>query len=105
MASYLPQVVARTIKQLDNEKAPGFDLIDKKVLVEVPPKAIIFLTTLFNSIIRIKHFPVLWKVSKVIMNHKPGKPPHEVSSYRLKSFISIASKLLEKFCCDGCHRP
>ncbi|CAH2106911.1 unnamed protein product [Euphydryas editha] len=91
-----PREVIRTIKQLDNNKAPGFYLIDKKVLMELLQKAVIYLTTLFNCINRRGYFPALWKVSQVIMIHKPGKPPHEVTSYRPISLLPVLSKLLEK---------
>ncbi|CAH2104339.1 unnamed protein product [Euphydryas editha] len=64
--------------------------------MELPQKAIIYLTTLFNSINRRGYFPALWKVSQVIMIHKPGKPPHEVTSYRPISLLPVLSKLLEK---------
>ncbi|KAJ8706107.1 hypothetical protein PYW07_010884 [Mythimna separata] len=91
-----PGEIRGIINQLDNKKAPGFDLIDKKVLSELPRKAIMYLTTVFNCIIRLGYFPALWKVSQVIMVHKAGKPPHEVSSYRPLSLLPTISKILEK---------
>ena len=86
----------RLINNLENNKAPGFDLIDKKVLSELPQKAIIYLTMLSNGILRTGHFPALWKVSQIIMIHKPGKPMFEVTSYRPISLLPIVSKLFEK---------
>lgn len=55
-----------------------------------------YLTTLFNAILRVGYFPDLWKISQVIMIHKPGKPVHGVTSYRPISLLPIISKLLEK---------
>lgn len=40
--------------------------------------------------------PRLWKIAEVIMIQKPGKPPHEVSSYRPISLLPIMAKLFEK---------
>lgn len=94
--SVKPSEVISTIKSMDNNKAPGFDLIDKKVLGELPRKAIVYITYLFNAILRVGYFPALWKVSQIIMIHKPGKPAHEVSSYRPISLLPILSKLFEK---------
>jgi hypothetical protein len=91
-----PSEVIRHIKSMDDNKAPGFDLVDKKVLGKLPRKAIVYLTILFNAILRVGYFPDLWKVSLIIMIHKPGKPPHEVTSYRPISLLPIMSKLFEK---------
>lgn len=96
LKSVHPREIKRIIKHLENKKAPGFDLIDKKALTELPQKAVLFLTTLFNCIISTGYFPALWKVSQVIMIHKPGKPPHITSSYRPISLLPIMSKILEK---------
>lgn len=77
-------------------KAPGYDLITGKMLKELPKKAFMFLTFIFNAILRIEHFPAQWKVSDIIMVAKPGKPVHEVTSYRPISLLPIASKVMEK---------
>lgn len=81
---------------MDNNKAPGFDLVDKKVLEELPRKGIVYITILANAMLRVGYFPELWKVSQIIMIHKPGKPVHEVTSYRPISLMPVMSKLFEK---------
>lgn len=91
-----PKEINKVIKLMEDKKAPGFDLIDKKVLTELPKKAVVFLSTLFNGIMRTGYFPALWKVSQVIMIQKPGKPIHEVSSYRPISLLPVISKVFEK---------
>ena len=91
-----PNETARTIKSMKNNKAPGFDLIDKKVLEELPRKAVVYLTMAFNAMMRIGYFPDLWKVSQVMMIYKPGKPPHELTSYRPISLLPVMSKIFEK---------
>ena len=91
-----PSEIAREIKSLDPKKAPGFDLITPKILKELPKKCITFLACLFNAILRTSHFPVIWKISQIIMIHKPGKPVHEASSYRPISLTPVLSKLWER---------
>jgi len=61
-------------------KAPGFDLIAGKVLKELPKKAITLLTILYNSILRLSYYPLLWKFAQIITIPKPGKPV-DVTSY------------------------
>ncbi|CAH2103967.1 unnamed protein product [Euphydryas editha] len=91
-----PKEIISIIKHMEDKRAPGFDLIDKKVLLELPKKGIVFLTILFNGILRIGYFPALWKVSQIIMIGKPGKPVHELTSYRPISLLPVTSKLFEK---------
>lgn len=91
-----PREISRLINRLDNKKAPGFDQITKEVLLQLPRKGIVFLATLFNSIMRVSHYPSVWKISQIIMIHKEGKPQHEVGSYRPISLLPVISKLFEK---------
>ena len=51
-----------------------------KVLKELPPIGIKFLSYIFNAVLRLHHFPVQWKVAQVILILKLGKPPHNTSS-------------------------
>ena len=76
-------------------KAPGYDLILGKVLQEIPPTADVLLTTLYNSMLRLYYCPLLRKFAKLIMVPKPGKPTHEVTSYRTISLLPILSKIFE----------
>lgn len=92
-----PKEVSNEIKDnINPKKAPGFDLITGEVLKNLPRKAIVKLTTLINAAFRLKYVPRMWKVAEVIMIPKPGKPPHEVTSYRPISLLPIISKLFEK---------
>ena len=63
-----------------------------KVLRELPPAAFALLTTLFNSILRVFGYPLLWKFEQIIMVPKPGKPTHEVASYRTISLLPTPLK-------------
>lgn len=91
-----PKEVRNEISRLNKKKSPGYDLITGEVLQNLPHKAIVKLTTLINASFRLKYVPDMWKVAEVIMIPKPGKPPHEVTSYRPISLLPIMSKLFEK---------
>jgi hypothetical protein len=98
------EITPVTSKEVTNEiklnmnpkKAPGFDLITGEILKQLPKKAIIKLTHLINASFRLKYVPKSWKVAEVIMIHKPGKQPHEATSYRPISLLPVISKLFEK---------
>ena len=88
--------LAETLAHTNVRKAPGYDLISGTVLQELPPKAITFLTILYNSTLRLSYYPLLWKFAQIIMILKPGKPVAEVTSYRPISLLPIPSKVFEK---------
>jgi hypothetical protein len=46
-----PTEVKEEINKCNNHKAPGFDLINRQILKELPRKAIVLLTTIYNSIL------------------------------------------------------
>ena len=81
--------VVETLAHTNVRKAPGYDLISGTVLQELPPKAITFLTILYNSILRLSYYPLLWKFAQIIMVPKPGKPVAEVASYRPISLLPL----------------
>lgn len=91
-----PKEVYNEIKRLNTKKSPGYDLITGEVLLNLPRKAIVKLTTLINASFRLQYVPDVWKIAEVIMIPKPGKPPHEATSYRPISLLPIISKLFEK---------
>jgi hypothetical protein len=92
-----PAEVKREIRaNINPKKSPGFDLITGQILKELPRKALVKLTNPINASFRLKYVPQQRKVAEVIMISKPGKPPHETSSYRPISLLPIMSKLFEK---------
>lgn len=91
-----PEEISKILRDLKSKKTPGYDLITAKVLNEMPKKALIYLTTIFNSIMRTGHLPNQWKVSQIIMIHKPNKRDNELSSYPPISLLPILSKVFEK---------
>lgn len=94
--AFTPADVRREIKQINSHKAPGHDLIVGEILKHLPRKALVLLTTIYNSMLRLCYFPVQWKHAQVIMIAKPGKPPNETTSYRPISLLPLMSKIFEK---------
>jgi len=77
-------------------KAPGYYFISGNVLQELPPAAVVLLTSLYNSILRLSYYPRLWKFAQIVMVPIPGKPAHDVASYRPISLLPIPFKVFEK---------
>lgn len=97
---FRPKEVAAHIRDLDSHKAPGYDLITPIVLKKLPRKGIVFLTMLFNSVLRVGYFPLQWKMSQIVMVPKPGKKPTQITSYRPISLLPVISKLFERMLVD-----
>jgi len=92
-----PKEILNVIKvNIHPKKAPGFDLITGKILKQLPKKAIVKLTYLYNAAFRLQYAPSYRKAAEVIMIPKPGKPATEVTSYRPISLLPVLSKLHEK---------
>ena len=89
--------VMKEIKlNIKQKKSPGYDLITGEILHNLPKKAIIKITMLINAAFKLQYVPSSWKIAEVIMIPKPGKPPHDVTSYRPISLLPVLSKLFEK---------
>lgn len=93
---FSPRSVAHVLDQLNVRKAPGADRITSRMLRELPRVGILWLTRIYNAILRIGIFPLSWKNAKVIMLHKAGKDSTSLSSYRPISLLSVLSKAFEK---------
>ncbi|GBP81063.1 Probable RNA-directed DNA polymerase from transposon BS [Eumeta japonica] len=81
---------------LQEGKTPGYDLVDAKLLKELPEKGIIHFAAICNACLRLAIFPGQWKIAQVVMIPKPGKPLHEASSYRPISLLSVPGKIFER---------
>lgn len=90
------EVEAEIKNNLKLNKSPGFDLVTAEILKNLPLLSLVKVKDIMNACILLKHVPLYWKVSEVIMIQKPGKDPNEVSSYRPISLLPIMSKLFEK---------
>ena len=100
----IPKASAQEIRNISdktkNNKAPGIDLFNGKIVKNLPPKAIRLMTIIFNAILTIQYFPKPWKLAQVKMLPKPGKDPHQTVSYRPISLLPEFSKILEKIIYD-----
>jgi hypothetical protein len=64
--------------------------------MELPRKAVVLLTIIYNSILRLGHFSLQWKYALVIMIAKPGNPPQQTNAYRPISLLPLLSKIFER---------
>ena len=64
------------------KKAPGLDSINNKLIKYLKPALLKFLHFFFNLCINFGIHPANWKIAKVIMLHKAGKPEDLAGSYR-----------------------
>ena len=94
--SFSPKEVATVIDRLNVKKAPGADRITARMLRELPRLRLLWLTRIYNSMLRLRYIPANWKRAKVIMLHKPGKQPNLIKSYRPISLLSVLNKVFEK---------
>lgn len=83
-------------KCINPKKSPGCDLITGAILKELPDKSFRLLTLIFNAMLRLEYFPNKWKIAEIILVPKPGKPTHEITSYRPISLLPVMSKVFEK---------
>lgn len=77
-----PSELSEIIKKLPNRKSPEHDLITNYILMKLPNKAVVFLTVLFNALLKLSYFPTAWKKAKIIMIIKPGKDYNDPKNYR-----------------------
>ena len=92
--TFTTDLVTRAIRSCSNTKAFGPDKLSIFHQKHLGPRAIAYLTTLFNDSFRI---PSIWNSSMVIPIPKPGKDTSQGTSYRLISLICPAAKVLEAF--------
>lgn len=90
------EVAVEIDKNLNPKKSPGIDEISPGLFKELPRKAVIMITYLFNACFRLKHVPECFKTAQIIMLKKPDKPAEQITSYRPISLLPSISKLFEK---------
>lgn len=88
---------------LNANKSPGYDSITGKLLKELPRKGVMFLTFLFNAMLRLDYVPVQFKRAQLIVIPKPGKPLNQLNSYRPISLLPVMSKVFEKLFLKRLH--
>lgn len=91
-----PNEIRYQIKRINIRKAPGPDGITGKVIKSLPTAGVLWITYVFNAILRLGYFPKYWKTARVITILKPGKTPNSLDSYRPISILNAFSKLIER---------
>ena len=71
--SFKYREVNNIVKYMKIKKSPGYDQINGKMLKELPPKIIRFITIIMNATLRLQHFPEQWKVAEIILILKKVK--------------------------------
>jgi len=67
--------VKQTIQKYSLKKSPGFDQITAEVARCLPKKAIVLITyIIFNAILRLSYFPMLWKFFIIMVLTKNNIP-------------------------------
>ena len=95
--SITPKMVKKVIMNLDLSKASGLDCIPVVVLKNCEPELSYILAELFNMCLKLSCFPDCWKVSSVVFILKNIKERSTTKNYRTVNFLSVVSKVFEKF--------
>ncbi|KAL4144102.1 hypothetical protein QTP88_006332 [Uroleucon formosanum] len=91
-----PNEVKLIVKNLPNKKSPGHDHLTNLMFKKLPAKGIVLMTSLFNFLLRVGHFPLSWKIATIILIKKPGENKSNPDSYRPISLLTSLSKIFEK---------
>ncbi|GBM25257.1 RNA-directed DNA polymerase from mobile element jockey, partial [Araneus ventricosus] len=83
------------IKKLKKNKAPGYDGINNKIILNLPHASITTLKIITDNIMKFGYFPTRWKTATIIPILKPGKDPTDPMSYRPISLLPSISKIAE----------
>ena len=93
--TFTADIVTRVIKSCRNSKAFGTDKLSIFHLKNLGPRAIEYITALFNLSITNCQIPAIWKSSLIIPIPKPDKDTSQGSSYRPMSLLCPSAKVLE----------
>ena len=93
--TFTTDLVMKAIKSCRNSKAFGPDKLSIFHFKHLGPRAIEYITALFNLSATTCRIPAIWKSSLIIPIPKPGKDTSQGTSYRPISLICPAAKVLE----------
>ena len=93
--TFSADLVIKAIKGCRHSKAFGPDKLSIFHLKHLGPRAIEYITTLFNLSVTTCRIPAIWKSSLIIPIPKPDKDTSQGTSYRPISLVCPATKFLE----------
>ena len=93
--TFTTDLVMKAINSCRNSKAFGPDKLSIFHLKHLGPRAIEYITTLFNLSATTCWIPAIWKSSLIIPIPKPDKDTSQATYYRPISLICPAAKVLE----------
>ena len=93
--TFTTDLVKRAIKSCSNSKAFGTDKLNIFHLKHLGPRAIEYITALFNLSVTTCQIPAIWKSSLIIPIQKPCMDTSVGTSYWPISFLCPAAKILE----------
>ena len=94
-----PELVAKKIKAMKDNKSPGVDGIPPKLLIETVEQISIPLARVFNLSLKEGVVPFEWKEANIIPLFKKGSR-NKSENYRPVSLTSVICKLLERLIKD-----
>lgn len=94
--TFTTEELAFAVKTLKQDKAPGLDLVDVRMVRSVFATNKGVLLRLYNACARIGYFPDKWKHAEVVFFVKKGKDALHRSAYRPICLFPVLSKVLEK---------
>ena len=94
-----PEMLAKTIKEMKDNKSPGVDGIHPKLLMETVEQISIPLARMFNLSLKEGVVPFEWKEANFAPLFQKGSR-NKSENYRPASLISVICKLLERLIKD-----
>ena len=91
--TFTTDLVSKAIKSCSNSKAFGPDKLSIFHLKHLGPRAMEYITALFNDSVSSCRIPMIWKSSIIIPIPKPGKDSSLGASYRPISLLCPAAKV------------
>jgi len=92
--SFTEEEISTALQKTKPATAPGYN-IHVEFLKNLGPKARIWLSKFFSSIMAAHSIPKIWRKAKVIAIEKPGEDPNLAENYRPISLLTVCYKLLE----------
>lgn len=87
--------LAEALLAMKSKKAPGPDCVTTEMLKAMGLSNPQVLLDVYNNILKTGIFPEVWKIARVVLVPKPGKPEFIPSSYRPLCLLNTSGKLFE----------